>query len=90
MREWPLKTIICLSSWQSTLGGKDQYKGAILCLEGKILENEMVISYNQTRGHFGLQKIVWSFQQVTLNISSSETRSDEWSSQIIWQVKKNL
>jgi hypothetical protein len=27
IREWLLKTIICLSHWQSTLGGNDQYKG---------------------------------------------------------------
>jgi hypothetical protein len=33
-----LKTIICLSHWQRTLRGNDQYKGATLCLEGKILE----------------------------------------------------
>jgi hypothetical protein len=90
MREWPLKTIICLSYWQSTLRGNDQYKGAPLCLEGKILENEMVISFNQTRGDFGLQKKTWSFQQVTLNVFSSETRSNEWSSQIIWRDKKSL
>ena len=56
MRDWSLKTIICLSRWQSTLEGNDQYKGATLCLEGKILEKEMVISFNKTRGHFGLQK----------------------------------
>jgi len=55
------RTIICLSSWQSTLGGNDQYKGATLCLEEKILEKELVISFNQTRGHFGLWKTVWSF-----------------------------
>jgi len=54
MREWSFKTIICLTRWQSTLGGNDQYKGATLCLKEKILENEMVISFNQTRGHFGL------------------------------------
>jgi len=90
MREWHLKTIICLSRWQSTLRGNDQYKGAILCLEGKIPENEMVISFNQTRGHFGLQKTAWSFQQVTPNVSSSETRSNEWSYQIIWLVRKSL
>jgi len=36
--------------------GNDQYKGATLCLEEKIIEKEMVISFNQTRGHFGLQK----------------------------------
>ena len=35
MGEWPLKTIICLSRWQSTLRGNDQYKGATLCLEEK-------------------------------------------------------
>jgi hypothetical protein len=90
MREEPFKTIIYLCSWQSTLGGNDQYKGATLCLEEKILEKEMVISFNQTRGHFGLQKTAWSFQQVTPNVSSSETRSNEWSSQIIWRVRKSL
>jgi hypothetical protein len=68
MREWPLKTIICLSRWQSTLRGNDQYKGATLYLEEKILEKEMVISFNQTRGHLGLQKTFWSFQQVTPNV----------------------
>ena len=77
MREWSFKTIICLTRWQSTLGGNDQYKGATLCLEEKILENEMVIYFNQTRGHFGLQKTFWSFQQVTLNVSGSETRSND-------------
>jgi len=35
MREWSFKTIICLTCWQSTLGGNDQYKGATLCLEEK-------------------------------------------------------
>jgi hypothetical protein len=46
MRKEPFKTIIYLSSWQSTLGGNDQYKGTTLCLEEKILEKEMVISFN--------------------------------------------
>jgi hypothetical protein len=50
MRDWSLKTIICLSRWQSTLRGNDQYKGATLCLEGKILEKKMEISFNQARG----------------------------------------
>jgi len=53
-----------------------------MCIEEKNLEKEMVISFNQIRGHFGLQKTAWSFQQVTSNVSSSET-SNEWSSQII-------
>jgi len=48
-----------------------------------LLEKERNISYKKTMGHFGLQKIVLSFQQVTPNVFSSETRSDEWSSQII-------
>jgi hypothetical protein len=30
----------------------------------------MVISFNQTRGHLGLQKTVCSFQQVTPNVST--------------------
>jgi len=66
MREESLKTIICLSSWQSTLGGNEQYKGATLCLEETILEKEMVISFNQTRGYFGLQK--------SLILSASDTK----------------
>jgi hypothetical protein len=90
MREWLLKTIICLSYWQSTLTGYDQYKGVTLCLEGKILEKKMEISFNQIRGHFDLQKTAWSFQQATLNVFSSETRSSEWSSQIIWRDRKSL
>jgi hypothetical protein len=48
-----------------------------------LLEKERNISYKKTRGHFDLQKTVLSFQQVTPNVFSSETRSDEWSSQII-------
>jgi hypothetical protein len=56
MREWSFKTIICLNPLAKHTWGNDQYKGAILCLEGKILENEMVISFNQTRRHLGLQK----------------------------------
>jgi hypothetical protein len=31
-----LKTIIWQSCWQSTPRGNDHYKGATLCLEGKI------------------------------------------------------
>jgi len=60
MRDWFFKTIICLSRWHTTLGGNDQYKGATLCLE------EMVISFNKTRGHFCFTN--WSFQQVTPNV----------------------
>ena len=37
MREWSLKTIICLSCWHNTLKGNDQYKGATLCLKGKLI-----------------------------------------------------
>jgi hypothetical protein len=55
-------------------------QGGNIVFRRKILEKEMVISFNQTRGYFGLQKTVWSFQQVTPNVSSSETRSTEWSS----------
>jgi hypothetical protein len=33
--------------------------------KGKILEKEMLISFNKTRGHFGLQRTASSFQLVT-------------------------
>jgi hypothetical protein len=56
MRKWPLKTIIFLSRWQSTPRGNDQYKGATLCLEGKILEKEMLISFNKDKGAFWFTK----------------------------------
>jgi hypothetical protein len=39
MREWSLKTIICLSRSQNTLRGNDQYKGATLFLEGKSISS---------------------------------------------------
>jgi hypothetical protein len=35
MREWSFKTIICLNPLAKHTWGNDQYKGAILCLEGK-------------------------------------------------------
>jgi hypothetical protein len=75
MREWSLNIIICLSSRQNTLRGNGQYKGATLCLEGKSIpsrKKERYISYNKTRGHFGLQKTTWSFHQVTPNVFSGE------------------
>jgi hypothetical protein len=43
------------------LGGNDQYKGATLCLEEKILEKEMVISYNETKGAFLFTKCILIF-----------------------------
>jgi len=76
-----LKTIICPSRWQSTLGAMSSTRGNIVF---SLLEKERNISYNKTRGH---ERQVWSFQQVTPNVSSSETRSNEWSSQIIWRVR---
>ena len=54
-----------------------------------LLEKERNISYNKTRGHFGLRKTVWSFQEMTPNVFISET-SNEWSSQIIWRDRKSL
>jgi hypothetical protein len=66
MRDWPLKTIICWSHWQSTLRGNDQYKGATLCLKGKILEKEMENFLQQDNGAF------W-FMKDSLILSASDT-----------------
>jgi hypothetical protein len=43
-----------------------------------LLEKERNMSFNKTRGHFGLQKTTRSFQLVTPNVFfSSEMRGNE-------------
>jgi hypothetical protein len=74
-----IRTIICLSHWQSTLRGNNSYKEAILCLEGDLISsgNEKKMKGNflqrDNEGYSCLQNVVWSFQRVTLNVVGSET-----------------
>ena len=78
-KEVLIRTIICLSHWQSTLRGNDPYNEAILCLEGDLISssNEKKMKENflqrDNEGHSCLQNVVWSFQRVTLNAVGSET-----------------
>jgi len=87
-----LKTIIWQSCWQSTHKGNDQYKGATLCLEGKIdlLEKRWTFPTTRQGGILVYKRQLDPFKQVTTNVFKSETAINEWSSQIIWRDEKSL